>query len=239
MSTMVPALTADGIEKLVSSNAVAVVELVPVILQVIAIDNPGISSTGQERIAATISDGSYSYRVLLATRLHYLVASNQLRIGSIVKFLNYVTQPMSSDVTGVLCLDLSIIGQNDVVIGTPVRYAVPVVDDEVAANFVGSLAEGFCHHCQQDPCDWFLHGPSVVDSVRTSHGIMPINVDRSVLNKSCRYAAYSQFAHIKFGYLGKGKRVPLPDCVVRGIRVNFPDANHFYVGFIPTRHCDD
>ncbi len=54
---------------------------------------------------------------------------------------------------------------------------------------------------------------------------MPIN------NRQVRYLAYSAFTLAKHGYLGKTKRVPLPNCVVHGIRDTFPNESNNYVGF--------
>ena len=39
------------------------------------------------------------------------------------------------------------------------------------------------------------------------------------------------FAREKHGHLGKGNRIPVPNCAVKKIREAFPDAEDNYVGF--------
>ncbi len=46
------------------------------------------------------------------------------------------------------------------------------------------------------------------------------------------------FTSAKHGNLGKKKRIPLPDCVVSGIRDVYPDVDNEYVGFKPAEVND-
>ncbi|KAG7462307.1 hypothetical protein JOB18_022309 [Solea senegalensis] len=48
-----------------------------------------------------------------------------------------------------------------------------------------------------------------------------------------RYLAYRSFVSWCWGFLGRRLRVPLPSCVVRRIRIEYPDAEGIYVGFRP------
>ncbi len=50
-------------------------------------------------------------------------------------------------------------------------------------------------------------------------------------NKQLRFLSYSEYTNMKHGYLGKHNRVPIPNCVVSGIRVSYPDKNNCFVGF--------
>jgi hypothetical protein len=75
-----------------------------------------------------------------------------------------------------------------------------------------------------------MFGNTIVDCVRSMIGTTA--VDKALINKQCRFAAYQMYTHTKLGYLGKGNRVPLPLCVSDAVRKNFPDPNHSYVGFI-------
>jgi hypothetical protein len=74
-----------------------------------------------------------------------------------------------------------------------------------------------------------------VAAVRGSHDSIHAGI-RCSNNKSFRHAAYSMFIRTKYCYLGKGNRVPLPTCVVDGIRENFPDPTSTYVGFSATEN---
>jgi hypothetical protein len=53
-----------------------------------------------------------------------------------------------------------------------------------------------------------------------------------------RYLAYAAFTSAKHGHLGKKKRIPLPNCVVSGIRDVYPDVDNEYVGFKPAEVND-
>ncbi len=57
--------------------------------------------------------------------------------------------------------------------------------------------------------------------------------DGAMANKSYWFAAYRMYARVKYGYIGKGYRKPLPLCVTNGIREKFPGPKHAYVGFQP------
>ena len=54
-------------------------------------------------------------------------------------------------------------------------------------------------------------------------------------NENFRHAAYRQFVLWQHGKLGKGDRRVVPSCCVLSIRVRYPSANGFYVGFRPAR----
>ncbi len=99
-------------------------------------------------------------------------------------------------------------------------------------NVVSINVVGLCEHCEQNPCDWAVYGHTIVDSVRSKHAT--VSMDECLSNKTFHNAAYTMYAGVKFGYLGKRNRRALPHCVMNGIRLNFPDPNKFYVGFVPT-----
>jgi len=134
-------------------------------------------------------------------------------------------------------LALSVIGFNEGTIGRLSEYICPSIVSDGGAKFGSLESSELCPHCEQIPCEWSVYGPTVVDSVRATHGTMSGTVMGSkacLKNKSCRHDAYRTYTRTKFGYLGKGRRIPLPACVVNGIRDIFPDANDNYVGFTPT-----
>lgn len=55
------------------------------------------------------------------------------------------------------------------------------------------------------------------------------------LNKSMRYAAYTQQTYMEYGFLGRANRRPAPSCIVWRIRDAFPDEHGAYVDYVPTR----
>ncbi len=151
----------------------------------------------------------------------------------LVSLQNYITQSLSKEKSVLICLDLTIVGLHDSIIGSPSEYipSSPDVIEEI--EFVGVSSGGVCSHCEQMPCEWLLYGPIIVHSVRATHGSNP-NVDRLLTNKSCRHSTNTMYTRTKFGYLGKGNRVPLPNCVVNGVRGNFLDPSNNYVRFTPS-----
>jgi hypothetical protein len=185
------------------------------------------------RIDVTVSDGGHWCQLTLAKHSHDLVHCGDVKQGVLVLLNNYIFQSLSVDKSVLVCLDLTIVGLHNLTIGSPTEYIPlsPNVIEEV--KFVGISSEGVCSHCEQMQCEWLLYGPTIVHSVQSTHGSNP-NVDRLLTNKACRHAAYTSYTRTKFGYLGKGNRVPLPKCFVNGIRDNFPDPSNNYVGFTPS-----
>ena len=43
---------------------------------------------------------------------------------------------------------------------------------------------------------------------------------------------YRMFTYLKYGHLGRGVRIPIPECVVAKIREKYPDPNEEYMGFM-------
>jgi hypothetical protein len=51
-------------------------------------------------------------------------------------------------------------------------------------------------------------------------------------NKEIRFALYSYMSKVLHGYLGKGNRRKLPDCVTREVHDSYPKKNgETYTGF--------
>ena len=43
---------------------------------------------------------------------------------------------------------------------------------------------------------------------------------------------YRMFTYLKYGHLGRGVRIPIPECVVAKIREKYPDPDEEYMGFM-------
>jgi hypothetical protein len=80
-----------------------------------------------------------------------------------------------------------------------------------------------CEHCNNKPCDWTEYGPSIIQHIANEYA--------GKANKQLRFLAYVAYTSTKHGYLGKRKRILIPQCVECGIRCIYPDENHSYVGF--------
>ena len=52
--------------------------------------------------------------------------------------------------------------------------------------------------------------------------------ERNLENINFRFISYKQYIWWSYGYLGKRKRNPLPNCVIAKIRKTFPHQNNMY-----------
>jgi hypothetical protein len=206
------------------------VDCVPVILQVLDVSQSSASQMRPPHVEVTLSDGIHFFTIILAMRLNVLFKEGALSDGCVVRLSKYIIQPLVSDKIGVIALEMSVIGPQQEIVGVPEQYVPKPSSDCHVLAFVGNNIDGVCSGCSQENCDWNVYGPHIVKSITESNSCH-LNVENSLRNKACRHAAYTMFSRSKFGYLGKGNRVPLPSCVVKGIRDNFPDPNDTYVGF--------
>ena len=222
-------LTDGGIEMLFSLPGDE--DRVSITVQLLELKRPTPS-----RAEATLSDGVHFCDITFAKQLHKIIAALELQRGSILTMTNYITQPLDDKLVAI-CLDASVIGYSESIIGEPSEFVpVPVVN--FTKDFVGSVnsENQHCTYCKEETCDWTLYGPTIVQSVRSAHGTPSVHSCSN--NKAARFAAYTMYARLKFGYLEKGNRKLLPTCVTNGIRANFPDPNETYVGFVPSRLDD-
>ena len=50
-------------------------------------------------------------------------------------------------------------------------------------------------------------------------------------NNVLRKFAYQESVRVIYGVMGKGNRVQLPQCVVEGVRREYPDEKDMYMGY--------
>jgi hypothetical protein len=132
--------------------------------------------------------------------------------------------------------------------GVKVRRACMLTRSDSSGNDVGidnlattSSGTFKCSFCMDENCDWSKHGETLINQVTKEFvgrmvdecGIVVdgCNSGTVIGNKQLRFVAYSLYTNLKYGYLGKRNRVPIPSCVEQGIRENFPDSNKCYIGF--------
>ncbi len=204
----------------------------PLILQVVHFENV-FSDTALSPVHVQVSflDECHHSSMILARRLSDL--SSKLRIGDIVTLTNYISQCLDDNKVVIICLDITLMDHLVDIIGNPMDF-VMVSEITKPIVFIVSSVTGFCGECEQNPCDWFLLGPTIVDCIRATKSI-GAGGGCADIDKKCHFKSYQMYTHAKLGYLGKGNRVQLPSCVTNGIRSNFPDPNKSYIGFLP--HC--
>ena len=85
-----------------------------------------------------------------------------------------------------------------------------------------------CERCKESPC-------VMVEHREQFEGLLQLNrFDENMANRQRRFKMYQEMTRlIHDGYLGKGNRKELPECVTEAIRDAFPneDAKEAYVGF--------
>ncbi len=136
--------------------------------------------------------------------------TSELQWGAIMTLSNYITQPIDDENLVAICLDASVAGFSKTLIGDPSEFVSISLTTNLTNNFVANanVKDDICKVCNEDPCDWNVYGRTIVQAVWSAHGNPCVASSSS--NKACRFNAYSMYARLKFGYLGKGNRKVLP-----------------------------
>ena len=101
-------------------------------------------------------------------------------------------------------------------------------------------ADECCYICGKSPCEWIEFGLPAISELKNrfcidtakSHGyIVDISNGEHVPNKNVRFSCYRLFTYEKYGHLGHGNRMKLPDCVEAVIKETFPDLDGMYTNF--------
>ena len=103
--------------------------------------------------------------------------------------------------------------------------------DEDNSNF------NMCVDCAGRPCDWIAFGHILIQDLNQKYsddaeGNKIDNDGAIVSNGQLRKVLYWSYTLQKYGFLGKGTRIPLPKCVLTAIRDVFPDPNGRYMVFL-------
>ena len=105
--------------------------------------------------------------------------------------------------------------------------------------------EEVCVHCGGTPCEWEEFGDDIAQREQEmskslsvivacdSDGsqIVDRNTKQRLQNKEMRKSMYRMFTYLKYGHLGRGVRIPIPECVMGKIREKYPDPAEDYMGF--------
>ena len=112
--------------------------------------------------------------------------------------------------------------------------------------FLWEEEEEVCVHCSGTPCKWEEFGDEIVQREQDMHGSQSVIVvcdeERSQIankktkkqfeNKERRKSMYWMFTYSKNGHLGRGLRIPVPECVVAKIQEKYADPDGEYMGFM-------
>ena len=92
-----------------------------------------------------------------------------------------------------------------------------------------------CPICSSMPCEWLEYGRQALDESKQRYNIDEngSHVEKNgalVPNSTIRRATYRLFTYKKYGHLGRGLRIPIPQCVLDKVREAFPEADGVYHG---------
>ena len=99
-----------------------------------------------------------------------------------------------------------------------------------------------CYTCGKTPCEWLEYGVDALDTIKqrfhcaTAQSevyVVEILSDNKVKNKSIRFSLYRMFTYEKYGCLGKGNRMKIPDCVEGKVQELLQELDGNYVNFMP------
>ena len=129
----------------------------------------------------------------------------------------------------------------------PSEYAKKVIEPKALPQLMNEFVKGYlteCEDCGQLPCllcsddaeemfcdlDLVLLSEEANDiaGLDRSEVIKKIAADQL---KATRFKAYKRWSFVVNGVLGKGRRVPLPNCITKKIKELWPDPEEEYVGF--------
>jgi hypothetical protein len=94
---------------------------IPLNLQVLEVKN---RSTNPVWIDIIVSDGYHYCTLTFAQQMHSLVSPNKLQQGSLVVLEICTRQPLIPNKSVTICLNVSVVGQNLEVIGTPADQCI-------------------------------------------------------------------------------------------------------------------
>ena len=86
------------------------------------------------------------------------------------------------------------------------------------------------------PTDQELENSAVLHSTvlgesSTKKQVKSNNVKQVKSNNVMRHECYQTFMYLWKGHLGKGNRIPLPKCVLQGVRQRYPSHDGMYMGY--------
>lgn len=82
-----------------------------------------------------------------------------------------------------------------------------------------------CEYCYKDPCMWDTVSATVLESIRKKQQ------ESNYAHNELRKIGYKTAVNKIHGVLGRGNRVQLPQCVVNGVRNEYPDCDGYYMGY--------
>ena len=88
-----------------------------------------------------------------------------------------------------------------------------------------------CSHCGEQPCIWFTYEDSIKETMMEWYALETSTKHCPPTNNLTRKECYKCYIRMRYGYLGKGKRVEIPACVLARVREIYPDEKEDYMGF--------
>jgi hypothetical protein len=89
--------------------------------------------------------------------------------------------------------------------------------------------------CGETPCDWLRFRAKLLSEARSTYPCVlgdhsnhggRVGVTRNVVQKFI----YKNYVYSKYGSLGKGIRINIPECVLQKVRAAYPEDDGNYMG---------
>ncbi len=95
-----------------------------------------------------------------------------------MQMANFISQLVDGTKYVIIFLDLTVVGASEKIFGNPSESLSSSLPSEVNPKYIGTDCNGFCTHCEQDPCNWSPLWHTIVEAVNTSTA-----ADGAVANK--------------------------------------------------------
>ena len=103
---------------------------------------------------------------------------------------------------------------------------------------VSDYPDSHCFICEHDPCIYLGHRAAAAEQMKAEMDAETEDGEEWKNNQK-RHWLYRYYTKILRGFLGKGARYKLPDCVVFPTRNEYPDEAGSYTGYISYEESGD
>ena len=93
-----------------------------------------------------------------------------------------------------------------------------------------------CVNCGSTPCDWIEYHTELQEYIQSKYcidanGVKIGNNGDAIQNNNLQKLLYKRYTYLRYGHLGQGVRIQLPNFVTFEIKRMFPSEMGNYMGF--------
>jgi hypothetical protein len=191
-------------------------------------------------------DGCKVYMVVEAGKCNFTSVSAELKVILVDILVKSVLEDVIGEPRYIMEMKKRSLDKCNIDVRIIKQRVVLLMEDKSKCPTVDEVAlpekESGCEDCNQQPCEWTDHGPSIIHMINWEYVRHYVNADGNVLevsngahgiigNKQLWSIAYVAYSFLKHGYLGKKNRIKIPNCVECGIQNKYPGSTSNYVGY--------